>query len=420
MVLRILPLVSAGVALYFFVSLAKRYLAIWLVLAMTLYMGSIDIFVRYATEYKQYMTDLAVVAFLVYFAGRYEKVDRSNVIYFLFAFSVSIWLSMPAVFVIGSILCYYGIRALKGQQSWTLLLGVALVAIINFVAEYFLILQPAMSTSHMQNFHDEFFINPKLWQADAISHNIGLVVSELRMAVGKSGISIGAAVLSMILGLYSVWSSKDEGVATSNHERRKLMMIIGLPIVFAMAASSLGKYSVLARLMLFSLPLMFLWMGLGIQYLIDQWGKSLWSRAVLFVVSLGLLVGYADKNVLSYAWNFYHREDNRSALLHIADHSLDVKAPIICTNLAVSAYDYYVNVDRNYTDLSVGEMLPLKADANLANETMTALEEYEEVWILATHKGESELDRIGDQIAKVATIKNSYRAKRSIAILASQ
>lgn len=417
--LRLVPFFSAGLGLYFFARLGSRFYSKGLVVAMTIYMGTLDIFVRYATEYKQYMTDLAVATFLIYFVSRHDRVDNSNLISFALVFTVCIWLSMPSVFVIGSILTYFGIQAWKGRQSWRHWICLVTIVIVNFSLEYFLILQPAMSTSHMQSFHDEFFMNPKLWQSGAISHNLGLVISEIRMVVGKSGIAIGAAILSLILGLWSTWSPPrlDKG-HKETRGKGKLLLVISLPILFAFAASVLGKYSVLDRLMLFSLPLVVLWIGLGIQHLLDRWDRGFWSKAGSTVMIFGLFVGYAAKSAIPYAWEGYHREDNRSALLYISDHSSANTAPIICSNLAVSAYDYYNNIDQNYSDLQLGEMIATSASSDLVDLTQTILIDRDQVWILVTHKTESQLEQLIKRIEEVATIKNSYRAKRSIAILA--
>ncbi len=408
--LRLLPLFSGLACLYFFGNTLNRIISSKYALIGIIWLGTHSMFIRYATEFKQYSTDAFVSIFLIWFALKINKLTtRSNIAIGAIG-AVSIWLSMPSIFVLFGLIVYYLHIQYKSGKTLLPIVILAVWFVLNFVIEYYLILSPAIDSDHMQNFHQNYFIQGKLWRLDSLKHDFGLIISIIRMAVGKSGIAIAIAMVLIIVCINDFVKKK-----------KSTGLLLALPIVAVLGASLLEKYSLIERLMIFTLPILFLLILLGFQIVVEIIrDKNIWLKYFsLAIIGIAFIVGFIQTQGLKYFCQTLEIEDNRSALIYI-DQYKKRKNSIICTQLAFPAYAYYTKHDKRYENLNLGKAIVANYAESVVELAINQCIEYkEDVWILMGHMQENEISKLIAELDKTGTIKNSYRTKRSAAILFS-
>src|SRR5690606_15437393 len=118
MALRLFPLLCAIGSLFLFYQVLKKYTvhtSIWYALVL---MASGYMYLRYSTEVKQYSCDVAVVLALILLALRKDVLTARPAVFLLYWFiigSLTIWLSMPGVFMLAAIGFYYLYIVLKAK-----------------------------------------------------------------------------------------------------------------------------------------------------------------------------------------------------------------------------------------------------------------------------------------------------------------
>jgi hypothetical protein len=407
--LRLLPLITGLASLFLFADISKKVLKSPFSIIALFWFGTHQLVARYATEYKQYMIDVFATLLIIWVVIKIGEINKENWWKLALGGSIVIWLSMPSVFVLISALVYFGITNIKKSSSISPLLWLAGFIGLSFIANYLIMLRPTIGSDHMQNFHNSFFLEGNILNLDSLAHDFGLIVGQARMIVGKSGLAIGAVLLSIIISVF-----------ISIKQKRYEIILFILPIVGAFGASLFGKYSILERLMLFSLPLFILLVMMGIEYVYQNalLNKAYLSKGILGILALGLIVGFYEKQSFKYMFYPFEHEDNRSSLLYISNHQ-ENEREIICTQHAVPAFDYYTRYDINYKVLNVGSSIPTKYNTDIKALALERLNHEEKVWILANHYQEHDIENLISSLREVAIIENSYRAKSSAAIIIS-
>ncbi len=406
--LRFLPLLSGLGCLFFFGCALKRLLKTDYVLIGVFWLGTHSMFLRYATEFKQYMTDAFVCIFLIWLALGIDRLTRKNTLIIGILGAVSIWLSMPSIFVLVGLIGYYFHKQYKSRLSPIPVIILSLWFALNFVLEYFLILLPAIDSNHMQNFHQNYFLDGAFWKLDSLKHDFGLIVSTIRLAVGKSGIAIGVALV-LILSSINDFIRKRESVG----------LLLVLPLIAVFGASFLEKYSLIERLMLFTLPILFFLILKGVNVVFERLrNKTTALKYPIFaIISLAFLIGFVQTNGFKYLINPLEIEDNRSALNYIDDHAKSSNS-IICTQLAYPAYSYYTMHDKNHKSLNLGKAVGAKyGDSIVKLAVDKCKKDHEDVWVLMGHMQENEISKLISDLEGAGEIKNSYRTNHSAAIL---
>ncbi len=408
--LRLLPLMAGVASLFLFADISKKFLNSPMSIIALFWFGTHQLVARYATEYKQYMIDVFAVLLIIWTVLKIVEINKQNWWKLSIGGAIVIWLSMPSIFVLISAIIYLGLVQIKKDRPITPVLLTTGFIGLSFVVNYLIMLQPTIGSGHMQNFHDIYFLQGNILNTDSLSHDFGLIIGQARMLVGKSGLAIGAVLLSLIIAI--VFALK---------QKRYEIILIVLPIVGAFGASLFGKYSILERLMLFSLPLSILLVMIGVENVYQKAlsAKAYFSKVILGIITLGLLVGFYEKQSFKYILAPFEHEDNRSSLLHISAHK-ENNRKVICTQHAVPAYDYYTQYDNNYKGLEVGESIPTEYNTDLKELVLTQLEQEKKVWILANHYHEQDIEKLISALAEVSQIENSYRAKSSVAIIISK
>ena len=408
--LRFLPFLAGIVSLFLFADISRKVLRSPFDLIALFWFGTHQLVARYATEYKQYMVDVFAALLIVWIAVNINEINRKNWWAFALGGGMLVWLSMPAVFVLISAIVYLGIVEIQKRKSIIPLMSIAAVVGISFLANYMIMLRPTIGSTHMQNFHNDFFLNGNIFNRSAISHDFGLIIEQARMLVGKSGLAIGTVLISVGISVYILIRQK----------RFELILLL-FPIIGAYGASLLGKYSILERLMLFSLPLTILLVMVGMEFLFQKASekRAFISKGLMFVLTIGLIVGFVEKQSFKYLVEPFEHEDNRSSLLYISNQEEENNRDIICTQHAMPAYDYYTKYDQIYRDMEVGDGIATEYNSDIKSIVLEKLKSQEKVWILANHYHEGDIDRLIRELEQETIIEKSHRAKSSAAIFVS-
>ena len=100
--LRLFPLLSGIISLLLFYQLAKRFLRGYAVPIALAFLASLNQLVYYATELKQYSSDVAVTLFSCLLVTEIfrKKLSINRVIFFSVLGALTIWFSHPAILVL--------------------------------------------------------------------------------------------------------------------------------------------------------------------------------------------------------------------------------------------------------------------------------------------------------------------------------
>ncbi|MFX0201025.1 MAG: hypothetical protein ACFFCW_33310 [Candidatus Hodarchaeota archaeon] len=309
--LRLVPLVSGIFSIGLFYIVAKNLIgskALLLALALFSTSGAL---IYYASESKQYATDvtvtLSIVAVVYSTLKRGLTFHRSLVLVLLGVGST--WLSHPAVFVLASgalILLCNAMRSRNYQRTaYSLVIGVSWGG--SFVSNYFVSLKHLANNSILYNFWETSFAPfPPQSKADFFWY----CGKSLRFFTDPGGFQFPAVMappLLVIAGVIGLWRDS----------RKTSLFVLWLPLVFAWAASILGKYPLVGRFMLFFLPSVILTIAYGIATLWQHTGHH--SRWVVGTAIVFLLF----QPVLSLIKDFpRYREEIKPVVNYIDDHYL--------------------------------------------------------------------------------------------------
>lgn len=239
------------------IGLNNYYIAVVLVLYGASYLMLIQ-----SNMLKQYSCD--AMLFLLYllrvFNSSYKQFFSPEKLFlWTIAGCISIWFSMPIVFVLASIGIYYFFQAFKDGLERKLLvyfLVPTLIWVLNFLIYFFLLLKSDAESSYLQNYHDRYFLDISFSQKEAWLQNWSIVKGMIQSYVGASAIAI-VWFLGCIVA----------GKAFLAKQNKGLFVLLLLPFGFAAFASFLNYYSFIPRLLLFTMPAIFIVSAIGLRYI---------------------------------------------------------------------------------------------------------------------------------------------------------
>jgi 4-amino-4-deoxy-L-arabinose transferase-like glycosyltransferase len=328
MALRIYPLLSGIAMLILLYRVLKHYsnnTAIWyaLVLAAT---GAI--YLRYSTEVKQYMPDAAIVLALILFALNNDILKMSKgrfILTWLIVGSVTVWASMPGIFMLTGIGFYYFYIIAKAK-AWNRFLPLVTVGVLwaaQFAFYYFSILQAQATSGYLQNWHQEYFLYIDQWE-----HNWELAVMKmLGGAGGHWALSIGFHLVCIVVGI----------VQLARRHDGKLILVI-TPLLLLLATAMMHRYSLIPRLTLFCMPLLLVLIAAGLSTLFRVSPKVL--GAVYIVLALICINNFNEVDVVTKPMVY---EEMRSNLDYLKNGEVD-SSILYVHNLAQPAYLYYTQI----------------------------------------------------------------------------
>lgn len=317
---RLYPLFAGIGALFLLRSILSKltkHCTVWypvLILATGIF------FLHYSTEVKQYMPDAFISLLLTWFALRIDIRSARFAWLWVILGSIAIWSSMPSVFVLAAVGCYYASILLerKDYKRLPILVLVSVMWIVQFLFYYYTILSQQISSDFLVNYHNRYFLST------SFAHNKEVLKSILATTYGASNISLYFNGALLIIGIVYLYI-----------KHRSLALLITMPFILMLIAAVLKQYSLIPRLTLFSMPLVLIIIGVGLDAVFS-------SRQILIkagIVALCITSFYTTKPFSVFTQPI-QEEEVTAALDYLAEQNI---APhdIYIYSGAVNAYKYY-------------------------------------------------------------------------------
>ncbi len=278
-VLRLFPFAASVVSLAVFYKLAQRYISpIATPIAMALF-ASLPYTLYYATEVKQYSSDMMVALLLCLWLIplRQRILERKNILFLSLVGAIAIWLSHPAVFILSGIELGYLLtsqfksipRLLRNR------LPIYITWLFSFGLMYWLSLSNTMGDDTLAAAWRDRFPSSAVdfvWLLDSFGRFF-------YRPLGFSGIADAFAIFAFIIGCVAFYRT-----------HRAIFVALLAPFIMTFIASYLKQYPFRERLVIFLAPLAILIIAQGIAYLLDLSQHQRRYTTILGLIVLGAVV----------------------------------------------------------------------------------------------------------------------------------
>lgn len=399
--LRLFPLVSSIISILIFYKLAKLFLRRQAVpIALTLFV-SLRYLVYYATELKQYSSDvfIALLSCLIVIQVATQKLNKIRIIIYSCLGALSIWFSHPAVFTLAgvgaSFLIIDKIKNRKSQLFKTLLIYFSWL--ISFLIFYLVSIQSLNNNQDlMTSWRKAFPASPFdiIWLLDALG-------KFFYQPLGFPGIIDGIAIFAFVVGCISLYYRHKE----------KLLILIS-PLIMTLVAAFLHKYPFRSRLILFLTPFFILLIVEGVNYLTlkKRYKLTRFFGIILLTLLLfkpvtkasNLLIKPYQKSEIRQVINYVKSNQQSEDILYIFQRG-HYQFLYYAEKYGYQPEDYIIGVDD--LDKIDGKKLSA-AETERYKQDLNKLRGNKRVWLIFSHAHiasenqmmKSYLDTIGKQI----------------------
>jgi hypothetical protein len=361
MAMRLFPLISFLCSLPFLYLLTRRItsckLTAWVVTTLFALNPSI---IYFASEIKQYMTDVLVVIVMIYLTISINSINKKFWLWYGLYGVMAILLSNISVIVLsvcGIFILYKEVISKKNLRP----LSSLFIWAVFFGGYYLIFIYGHPTKAYMLKFwHTEFLpANPfdsSFWKFLA---NRGVLI--YRDLVGIPGYGFYAMLLSLVGVTYAAFKKP---IA--------LLFIIG-PIVLHLILSAFHLYPFYTRLILYLLPLVLIAIGMGITAPFRLLSKQVALPNILLAVP-AIISLYS----LSHRYPLQKSEIKKSVA--VMDSNIQAGDDVFIYHKALHAYTYYRDIGL------IKHNNPLKISSNWKHQRAEYMNELLElkgrVWIL--------------------------------------
>ena len=331
MALRLYPFLCSLAALWLFYKIVTELMPIqvaWLPVSLLVFSG---IFVRYSSELKQYMPDVFIALLLIFLALRinFEVHRRTRfVIYWMVIGTVAIWSSMPSVFVLAGVGCYYGwqVIARREYQKLQSLVLISAIWVSQFLLYYFLLLQAQANSKYLQNFHQYDFLFATPSTRSEWNHNWWVFSLLMRQFEGWYAYVHDINTAFLVAG--TIMLARRAGA-------RFFLLVV--PVLAVCVAAAFNQFSLMVRVSLFIIPVLMIIIGYGFaQY---YYLRFVWLKIPILAAALYA----AGCNIADLVEWRYKYEEITEGMAYFQDKKLPGVAVSIYQG-SVPAFIYYTTI----------------------------------------------------------------------------
>lgn len=385
--LRAWPLLAGILSLWLLLQISKKLQLTGIAFLIPIsWMAFSAFFVRYHTEVKQYSSDAMVTLLLVFLLLRtgFHKTqgDSSFIPSHRFHLTWVVlgccapWLSMSSVFVL------FGIGSMVALKLWwegatrQLLYWLLVLCswLLSFGIYYLLILRFDLGKEVLLDYHSQYSFSTDWFKVSAWQQAGGVLKSILRSTFGYTFLAYLLGGLGLLIGIYHLY-----------HRSRYLLMILGLPILTSWIASAFGLYSLIPRLTLFFIPLLYLIFAFAFQELAEKsfkLGGKNWNSTYILLLPIVLLLPLQKGH--EYFWSPLKIEELRPALFQV-NRLREPSTPVYVNHEAAPAFAFYQELHDFHPYLKQVEAHVAKWDDSPAAWMESLSPDQSEVWILYSH-----------------------------------
>jgi hypothetical protein len=283
--LRLLPFVGGMLLLVVLAKAAARLLPPWPAALAVLTAGISPMLIYYANELKPYGLDAmwATLILLLALRVRERPCDRSRWLALLVFGLLATIATTPAPFVLAGagigLALDPGVRS--APRGWSWLGGCAMLWVLVFAAMYLLLYRATADSTYMQHYWVPYFLSPSLPELDAkIDHAVGSGLQDWYLSDGgRWRVEAGfLLILPTVAG----------AIGLARRHGKSVAAMLFVPILLAVLASTVRRYPVAPRLMLFLMPFMTMMLCEGIGVISEQLRSRL--RVPWFAVASAALL----------------------------------------------------------------------------------------------------------------------------------
>lgn len=332
--LKFYPLLAGLLSLWVMYLLLKELVpmrALWYALFL---FATAHMLIRYSTELKQYMGDVLITISLLLLALRVKLTETTNTRFaciWILAGSLSVWSSMPAVFVLAGVGLYYMIQAYRQKyyKGLGLVLLCGFVWVAQFAFYYFTILKEQANSSYLQNFHRDNFLFATPSDMHELMHNWAVFSALLRMFGNNIPFDYNI-VFNVILLLAGAF------ILLKHNLARGVLLLV--PILAMLFAAALNQFSLLPRVALFSVPVFLVIIAYGLEQL-----YRIRLKAVHVVItSLTIIYAY-NGNSICMLWKPFKTEQLTEGFAFLKKHHIKGDNTFLYHSSG-SAFIYYTQI----------------------------------------------------------------------------
>jgi len=371
-ILRLLPLIAGILACFLMYKLAMRYAeGAGVPLAVGLFALS-DQLIYYASEAKQYSSDVLFSSLLLLLICRCLEADARprHFIDLGLAGALGMWMSHPALFVLAagalSLIVDVSVRRDRDRLAWV---GEVLALWLLSLIPLFFSLRALTSNTILTNYWRDSFMPMPPWRDIAWLQRA--FSSMFRNPLGLSPVAIGA-IFSTI------------GCLSLLMKQWRLALPLVAPLLITLLASGIERYPFSGRLLLFTVPTMLLLIAEGVERVHSLLHRVAPSVAfVALVIPIVLLLRDPFSAALG---NLHHpdmREHIKPVLSHVSQNKLKSDSIYIYYS-ALPAFAYYApQYDLKDADYVVGIMSREQPSKYI--EDMDQMMGQDRAWFLFSH-----------------------------------
>lgn len=389
--LRLWPLLVGCLSLLLIWDIAKQIKLVGYARLIPLtWMALSPLFVRYSTEVKQYSTDAFIALFLVWWmlkkgmpvhaslSGEKDSTSSAGSIYLYWGLigGLSVWLSMPSVFVLAGIGLLLGFEA--GQRkAWVEVrrwLIVIVFWLINFGGYYLLILSKDLDKQALIEYHSQYFFSLQLYKLDAWLQAGIVFKSILRSAFGFTTLAYVVGSLGLLLGFRRLWQT-----------RPFLCWLLLSPVLICLVVSSLDFYSLIPRLTLFFIPLLWLIFAHAFSYPLDKIEFVPKAKALIPIIGgISLLAILPLQHAYKYLYQPLLIEEIRP-VLRLTGEAFQSGDFVFVDHEAKPAFIFYQDRHQDRPFLPSNDIHLGNWDETPASWMASFEEKHERIWLVYSH-----------------------------------
>ena len=282
-ILRIFPLIGSLMGLWYFHRvLDLLFKGHWLRIPGMWILGFSLIMLQYATEFKQYGVDFGLAMFLIFLALNQSRKPVPLWVWALLG-GLLIWLSMPVVFVLAGVGMYLFFRQSDIKERTRLVWSFS-AWLVSFAGYYWWVLRPDISNKALASYHEPWFFPLDIYKYDSLLKALKLLEAFPYNTAGFTAVALVSGILGILTGTYYLVKS-----------RREWSLLLLMPFLLCILASSLHLYSMIPRMLVWLYPIVLLIQLLGWKWMWDRPGKYVKVFVVIVVIPcLGTQLGYKN------------------------------------------------------------------------------------------------------------------------------
>jgi len=356
--LRLFPLIShmASIILLYIVTMKLSKNRIISLLTLALF--SVDfILIRYATEVKQYSSDVLISLIILYSTISLSFDNRKSIIIYSLVGAISIWFSNASIVILAVSALYIWYSKIYIEKNYKIMI-VFVIWGLSFIIYYYLFILDHPSSQFMKSYWKTAFL-----PTNPLSHNfyhflhikIEAIFRYILRIEGNWIIPWGIFILGIILLIKS--------------KKIKIVYFAIMPIVIHLFLSSLKLYPFETRLLLYISPMLIIFYAKTLYYIYDYLLQKIKIPIyILLIPSIIMMYNIYDKK------NFGGKiEDIKYAISYI-DKNSNINEDIYLYNMAQDSFQFYIDsklfmlpnkiirgsIHRGHNDMYDRELLALR------------------------------------------------------------